>query len=333
MEKRSYIIFILSIILFLGMVSAISTNIRDSYDSGETMITEISGSVLEPITSSDVTLLRNGHIPVPFDFDVKKIGENYYLWLLAPSQIGNYTLKISGISTYVSGTIKEIDYEKNFSVFGNLTDYYVKPGFISTDKDFQIKVVLNGDYDKLIDLEFLEKSNYTLKPGENNLEFSISKINESGLFNLNIGKFGLPVYALVVKTETILGNITEIEDSNESGLTNLTNLISLENLTSEEKKVIEEERLKHLCSTYPGNICNASQKCTKEPIETMDGSCCVEGYCRSNEEGSGSKSWIGYLIVAVLLIAGVFFWIKYKKVKKEENPIARRALLTERKVP
>ena len=326
MKKTIYVVLVLIALVFsLGSTSAISTSIKDSYSPGETIITEISGNILSSISSSNVELERKGHIPVPIDFEVKKLGENYYLWFIAPELSDNYTLMIKDITTVVSGKVQEIDYEKNFSISGNLTDYSVKPGFVSTNDTFVVKIQFNEDYDKNIELNFLGESNLTLKPGENTLMFSISRINESGLFNLGIGKYNLPVYVYVDKKTVVATG------ENASEIVDLTNLTSTRNLTSEEEEAINQERLKYHCSVF-GDICNADETCSGEIKISLDGQCCVNGECVSKTSEGGSSAWIGYLIAAIVIIAGIFIWIRYRKIKAEKNPI-KKILSSGRKTP
>ena len=319
-----HIILVTFLIIIATQFSyAISTEIKDSYLPKETIITEISGSIIDPIATSNVELKR-GHILVPIDYDVKKLGDKYYLWAIAPEQQANYTLFIKDITSYVSGRIEKVDYEKNFSVSGNLIDYYAKPGFASTDKDFEIKVTLNEDNNKEIKTEFLEEGNFTLKPGENIIKFSISGINESNLFGLEIGKYNIPVYVRVNKSSAIslIRNITNL-----TAIDNITEILDFESLTEEEKEEVNEKTSKYRCVELfsGGKICAADEKCSGDIIVSLDGPCCVgaNAACVKSKEGGGS-AWIGYLIAAIVIIAGIFTWIKYKKVKAEENPVARK---------
>ncbi len=325
--KKITVIFLLVLSVFFVQcnVSAISTDIADSYLPKETVITEISGSVLELIPAANVEL-RRGHILVPFDYEIKKLGEKYYLWFLAPEQSTNYTLRIKEITTYVSGNIKRIDYEKNFSVSGNLTDYYVKPGFILTDKDFEFKVQLNEDRDKNIEIKFIEEIEHVLKPGENTIKFSLTSINETGLFNVTMGRYILPVYIKTNQT-TISINITNLSE-----IENLTDLTSVKPTNSQEEDAINKERAKYHCYEFPGKICIAGEVCSGESIVSLDGACCVNGDCSTSESGGSSYAWIGYLIVAIVVIAGIVIWVRYKKVKAEKNPLLKKSV-PEKKVP
>jgi len=325
--KRVFYIVALSVFLVLSVlslnaVSAISTSINDSYSPGETAITAISGNILEPIESGNVILTKKGHIPVPFDYEIRKLGENYYLWFITPQQADNYTLSIRNITTTIAGKVDKIDYEKNFSLSGSLSDYSVKPGLISTEKDFQIKVQLNEDNNKEIYLNFIEEANTTLKPGENILKFSISDVNESGLFNLTIGKYNLPVFVVVEKTSSL-------PEINTSERLNLTELKGKE-LTEE---ALKQEELKYHCYEFPGITCNADEKCSGETIISLDGECCVNGGCQPKDESSWSSAWIGYLIAAILIIAGVFIWMRYKRVKTDKNLPIEKSLLNNKKMP
>src|SRR3989344_8920168 len=123
-----FLVFILLISNIYG-VMAISSDLKASYDGGETMIGEISGEILENIKPEQVEFKRN-HIAVPVKYDIKKLADKYYIWAIAPINQNNYSLVINGISTMVNGKVEQIDFINNFSVSGNLTDYSIEPGFI-----------------------------------------------------------------------------------------------------------------------------------------------------------------------------------------------------------
>ncbi len=324
MKRAIGLIFAVMIIFSIEGVFAISTTMEDLYDQGETIITEISGNILEPISASNVEF-RRGHIIVPFDFEIKKLGEKYYLWAITPESEMNYTLMIKDITTFVSGKVQKIDYEKNFSVSGNLSDYSVKPGFVSADKDFEVEVRLNEDNEKQIDVEFFGEISLTLKPGTNIVNFYIYDINETGLFNVTIGRYVLPAY--------ITFNETGWKDSYKPSL-NLTNLTGVdENRTLEQEEAVNQERAKYHCYEFPGRICTADETCSGQSIVSLDGPCCVNGECKSKTEEGGSSAWIGYLIAAVVIILGIFIWLRYKKVKAEKNPLAQKIISIEKKMP
>ena len=183
------------ILLLSGFVSAISTDLKANYDRGETIIAEIKGNILEPITKEQVDFIR-GHVSVPFDYDLKKLGEKYFLWASAPTNENNYTLVIKDIVTTENGKTTKINFEQNFSVAGNFSDYNIKPGFIFTREDFSVDIYFNEDSENKINAGFPSRE-IILKPGKNTIEFSIEEANETGLYMIEIGKYAFPAYIFV----------------------------------------------------------------------------------------------------------------------------------------
>jgi len=73
MKRTIYAVLVLMALVFsLGTASAISTSIKDSYSPGETIVTGISGNILNSIVPSNIKLERKGHINIPIDFELKK---------------------------------------------------------------------------------------------------------------------------------------------------------------------------------------------------------------------------------------------------------------------
>ncbi len=179
----------------LGCVSGLSTTLYESYKSKETIVAEIQGNILEPIKDNQIELKR-GHVRVPFDGGVKKLGEKYYIWLIAPEKIGDYTLLLNDVSTSVSGINKEIDYEQNFSIANKSASYNVKPGALLTNKDFSLDVFLFEDVPKTISLNFLGSGSKELKPGENKISFLIKDVENTRLLNVKVGDYDIPVYVI-----------------------------------------------------------------------------------------------------------------------------------------
>ena len=193
MKKNGLIVLgIVLLFAFCGNARAISSDIRDNYERGETIIGEITGNILDPISASQVEF-RRGHVLVPFDYDLKRLGGRYFIWANAPETENNYTLIIKDISTTVSGKTTTVNYEKNFSVGGNLTDYSIKPGFILSKEDFKIEIQLNLDNEKTISSDFPNGTEIILRPGGNDVKFSVSGSN-GGLIIAHIGKYNAPIF-------------------------------------------------------------------------------------------------------------------------------------------
>jgi len=198
--------------MIIASVSAISADIKDSYERQETMLVKISGDIREPITFDDIELKR-GHIDVPFEYDIKRIGSAYYLWGLASSDANNYTLWIKDVATSVSGVTKKVDFSYNFTVSDVLTDYYIEPAVILSNEDFEIIAYNNLDVTKEITVDFPESREINLQPGENSIAFSISVISGLQEINFSVGKYSVKAEIIGSGEEE---NVTNEEEINFS---------------------------------------------------------------------------------------------------------------------
>lgn len=196
-------IFILSCFFLLAVLtssaSAITIDMQESYQPGETAIFKIAGSILEPIFPEDVKFLRNGHVEVPFDYDIKRISEDYYLYFITPflelgeNESAVYALRIENVETTVNGQQQTIDFEQNFSVTGETAEYTIKPGFIISSDNFELQIDLNRDLSQQISVNFPEEREIILRPGKNNIKFDIEDIS-GGLYQVIAGSYTIPVY-------------------------------------------------------------------------------------------------------------------------------------------
>jgi hypothetical protein len=309
---------IFAIVLMLSMQSAfaISSTLKDSYKPGETVITEIYGNILEPITKDSIEF-RRGHVLVPFEYGLEKLGEKYFLWFITPESGNNYTAIVKDITTTVAGDVKKIDYEKNFTTKGNLSDYSINPGAIFTQDDFEISVNLNQDSDKSISVSFPVKKDFILKPGQNTLQFSITNQSKTSLVNITIGKYVVPAYIILNKTK-ITTNVTNVT-------VNKTKEKEKEKLPTKNQSGQPFENFSlYTCEDLSGKICAVGEVCSGKEVLSKDGICCNIGECLKKEQTqSGSNAWMGYVIAALVIVMGVFLWIKYKGVKKEVNPLEK----------
>jgi hypothetical protein len=312
-----FAVFIL-LVCSLQAASAISTSMKETYEPGETIIAEVYGNILEPIKPENV-IFKRGHVAIALEYGINKLGERTFIWAISPEAGNNYTLEIKNIATSVLGKAQTISYEKNFSVAGNITDYSIKPGIVYANADFKIVAQLNRDENIAIKVDFPYERDVGLKPGANTISFSIKNINETKLFNISIGKYIVPAYVISNKTEAYnYGNLTINNTGGEE-----------ENLTAGHNETIDnggeeitEDSAMHYCVEYNGNICGANEACSGETKITKDGSCCINGKCSAKGEG-GSLSWIGYVLAALVIILGVYIWVRYKKVKAEKNPLKK----------
>lgn len=135
--KKFFLLFILVIIL--NPVSAMELEMKDSFKKGETLFAKISGSLVDSILPSNIIFYR-GHVKVPFNFDITRINEDYYLYALLPETENNYTLSIEGVRYRQGSQITNISTQKNFSITSETADFYIDPGFVITKGDFSVKV-------------------------------------------------------------------------------------------------------------------------------------------------------------------------------------------------
>ncbi|MBI2452566.1 hypothetical protein HYV50_05855 [Candidatus Pacearchaeota archaeon] len=196
--------FLFLFLLLVKEASAISLNIKEVYQPKETIIGELSGNILQPISRSQVKVMK-GNVETPVDYDIKKLEEKYYIWIVSPITEGNYTVVVENVATIVQGRQEIINYEKSFSVSGNLVDYYIKPGAIFTTQNFEIIAVLYEDSEKIIDTDFPNSRQIVLMPGNNIIKFSIVNVAGNQKLNINLGKYTVPAY---VKGKESSGNVS-----------------------------------------------------------------------------------------------------------------------------
>ena len=99
MKKVLIIIFLIVFALFvLPNALAITTDLQDDYARSESMIIQITGSILEGINKNQVEFSR-GNVLVSLDYGIEKINGKWYVWAIAPSNEGNYTFRLKDIAT------------------------------------------------------------------------------------------------------------------------------------------------------------------------------------------------------------------------------------------
>lgn len=200
------IIFLVILIFIIPLGLAISSDLKEEYKSGETIIIKISGNILDNIEKERVEFKRK-HVGIPVEFEIKKLKDEWYIWAIAPFNENNYTLLIREISTTVDGKSENVDYEKNFSVIGERVDYNVKPGAITATNDFSI--IINSFKDNIftISTNFPETREFLINPGENKLDFSINSIEENSFVVIELGIYKIPAY--ITKINKFEDNLTD----------------------------------------------------------------------------------------------------------------------------
>lgn len=213
--KKSLMWVLTLVILLLPAVLAIETTIKEKYQPGETLIAEISGNFIDNLKASDI-LFYAGRAFTPLIDDLFKMQGKYYLYALLPYEERNYTLIIKNAHYFEGEQEKKEDLKFNFLVEGEPALFTVNPGFVITNKDFNIKVKSNF---KTIDLqaEFLNSTKQiSLGEGKTKtLSFSVSGINKFILTSLILTaedtKYEIPV--AIFPAETLLVTKQELRFS------------------------------------------------------------------------------------------------------------------------
>ncbi|MEK6925769.1 MAG: dickkopf-related protein [Nanoarchaeota archaeon] len=137
MKKLVLIILILS---FINLISSATIEMKSSYLQGETIIAKVSGNFYDTIQESNIYFYR-GHVKIPMDYDVAKIGDFYYIKasLLGKTE-SNYSLSIKNVRHYEAGLLKTDDITKNFTVTNQIADFSLSKGFVISSNNFSIDV-------------------------------------------------------------------------------------------------------------------------------------------------------------------------------------------------
>ncbi|MEK6792360.1 MAG: hypothetical protein AABX96_01035 [Nanoarchaeota archaeon] len=379
-----WIFLTLFLTILIPLASSISTTMLPTYQPGETMIAEIQGNILKPISTSDI-IFKRAHVAIAVNYDVKRIGDKYYIYAQMPTNPNNYTLFINNLATTVNGQNREINYNQTFTVSGNLSDYSISPGFIVSDKNFILTINSNLDIPTTINMNFPDERAVTLQPGVNNIQMQISSISQ-GVYLATIGKYTVPIQ--IIKTimnqskeyminlsvqsirQTILENqqktynfsitnigqetadnlyfsfnqevfeispsqIEPIQPNNSQefnlSLKRTTGDPILENIlisrsgsiltnmeidisfTTNETQITNSSKDQYYCSELNGKFCSATETCSTQTIQSLDGPSCCTGTCQVEEKSS--NSWIAYVSIILVLIILVFVYLSYRKNK------------------
>lgn len=258
-------IFFIILIIFISTVSAVSSDIKDTYAPKETMIIELYGNILRQIDKSQIKLRGEKGEEIAFDGDIKRFEGRHFLWLRAPLNKGNYTIQISDIIENVDGYPEVVDYKKQFSVSGPTTDYAINPGAIFATSDFTITASLFLSSPIQITSDFPSQREITLRPGDNSILFSIANVQGPILKIISVGKYSVPAYIIGEEQEENNQNQTNNEQNNtgqnntqEGNQTNQgnnqTNNEQNQTAPSNESESQSEETERQLISFNPGFI-------------------------------------------------------------------------------
>lgn len=206
MKKSILFLAFLAIFLFIPIVLALQTTIKQEYQPGQTLIAEISGNFLDNIKSTDI-FFYSGRNFIPLIYDVTKINDKFYLYAILQDSEKNYTLTIKNAHYTELGQEKSQDLNFNFSAAGNLSLFSVNPGFIVTDKDFEIKVTSKIKNINVLAIFLNSTQSIDIREAQTkNIQFSTSGIKNSTISNITISSedlsYNIPVY-IIKKTKPV----------------------------------------------------------------------------------------------------------------------------------
>lgn len=267
--KRIILLFLCCFVLVFPMISAIEINMNSNVLQGETVIASIpAGNFLDPLTKDNVYFYR-GHVRTSFEYDLTKIGDYYYIYFQTVNKAeNNYSINITDVRYKVGTQVSTLPISKSFSIINETADFYIIPGFVSTDEDFSIKLQsiavssINIDLDTEITYgksnetfgfvfngEEVDNS-ITLSSGvSKNLYAKIDNISETaiGTITLDSGdtEYIIPFYVLV----------KIIPVSNESNISNEPNISNESNVSAEGNETTANETTNNETNTSNENNC------------------------------------------------------------------------------
>ena len=165
------------------------------------MIAELSGSIFGSLSASDIEFTR-GHVQVgSFEYDLKRLGDRYFLYAVAPFAPNNYTLLIHNVETLINGQQVVIDFMQNFTVTNETAPYTLRPGLIITGQDFDISFTSYAELPQEISLEVAGNTTLVLAPGVTTREVEIEEFTY-GFHTLLLGRYEFSLYSTYVAPAT-----------------------------------------------------------------------------------------------------------------------------------
>lgn len=204
------------VILLLPLFSAATIDTKLEYSKGETIIAKISGNFIDPIELTNVFFYRNVHVITSVDYEIGKLGDNYYLKAsLVGKDPGNYSVVIKGVHYYIGGQVSEAEITRNFTITSGQASFSVDPGFIISEGDFSIDLTNLLDLEISISIDSPDKidavTSVKISPQQiKTVFFSISNITEdlSSIISLSGSStdYEIPIYLFGENLAPVCGN-------------------------------------------------------------------------------------------------------------------------------
>lgn len=184
-------------------------------------------------------------------------------------------------------------------------------------------------YEREIGSKLLNYSFKIINVGGNRIEDIYPDYNDDNIKIVPTSKIDLEPgqeirYNITLKKEANISEVVKIISEKNNINRELRIEIEFDNFDLPRNQTLINESVNnnntgtYYCQELGGKECFTEQKCEGQIIKTRNNVNCCIGKCLLIEEEK-SSSWIGYLIIAIALIAIVFAFIKYKKVKPSKT--------------
>ncbi len=187
-------IFLLSLIFLISTASAELIETKQAYAPGETLIAKLNFIPLQPISSSQIQLLKESHIQVPSESEVVRLGNDYFIYSSLPLNQTNLNLRIKDVYRMSAGSQIFGNIEVNISLQGNTVPYYILPGVMAArEPGMDFRVISLLDSNQQITVQEQDNKTINLSPGENKIRISTENIPQ-GFSILHFGDYQIPLY-------------------------------------------------------------------------------------------------------------------------------------------
>ncbi len=242
--KRVWILFLFSILLVLPLASSASINLpSDTFSQQETVVALVSGSFLDTITTNNIYFYR-GYVRASFNYNVAKIGNNYYIYFQAGTNPNNYTMSIENVRYMNGSSISTEAIQKNFTINSNTAKFSFNPDSLVNNGNFSLAIQGFNDNPLTISIQTNVNSgsigsfdfyyginkvgdSFTLNPYDSSTLYVYSKnVNETSVITLILSSdsenYQIPVY-IIAQNQTQIYTNTTINETDNSTIINDTN--------------------------------------------------------------------------------------------------------------
>lgn len=286
--KKSVIIFLL--LLLVPLISSVEIGMKPIYSQGETIIASVPvTSFIDQLSEANVFFYR-GHVQIPMDFDLGKIGDVYYIRASTIGKIPtDYSIQIQNARHYEGTKIATTTVVKNFTINSSIADFAIKPGFIITSKSFSIQIQNLKSSSLNISIDAFDSLNYptssSLSPNQiKSIAFGLN-LNQpiSGTISLSTPglEYIIPVEIFIIPStvtkycgNNVVDNGEQCDGTNFAGKTGCSSFgFNNGSLSCNSAGTINE------CTFDISNCFNSTSVVCAKDLDCGSGKACISGAC------------------------------------------------------